>query len=77
MEIVKTEVTGICRETTSGGLINVNYDALEAYKKKKSLNKTIAEMKSQQNTNEQRLQSIENDVSEIKQMLLQLLSNKE
>ena len=63
---LQTDFEGLVKDPNSGAVLNVDYAALDAYKKKKSF------YKNQQNEMK-RIDKIENDVSEIKQMLQQLL----
>jgi len=76
MEFLQTDVTGVVRETKSGALVNTNYDALMAYKKKKTLNKIVYDLNEDHNHTKEKLLNLEKDVSEIKQLLLMLV-NKE
>lgn len=74
MNLIPTDATGIYREASSGGLINTNKAALEAYKKKKQMNRAVAEMEVKQAQIEQKLSNIENDMSQIKDILLELIA---
>ena len=76
MEFLQTDVTGVVRETKSGALVNTNYDALMAYKKKKTLNKIVYDLNEDHKHTKEKLLNLEKDVSEIKQLLLMLV-NKE
>jgi hypothetical protein len=63
---VKTDVNGIVRDTTTGALLNTDLNGLQAYKKAKKKNAEIDDLK-------QKVNSIENDVSEIKNLLLKIV----
>ena len=63
---LQTDIEGLVKDAESGAVLNVDYAALDAYKKKKNF------YKSHQNE-QKRIDKIENDVTEIKQMLQQLL----
>lgn len=62
----KTDFEGIVKDPTSGAVLNVDNRKLMAYKKQKQL---MAD--SMQNI--ERIQKVENDIKEIKDMLGQLL----
>jgi hypothetical protein len=64
---IKTNVDGLVKDPKSGAILNVDNNKLLAYKKQKELfNKT--------NKMENRLTKLETDMSEIKNMLKQLLA---
>jgi hypothetical protein len=63
---VKTDVEGFVKDITSGAVLNVDNAKLEAYRKQK---KFYEEKKLDQI----RLSKLENDMSDIKEMLQQLL----
>ena len=63
---VKTDVEGLVKDQYSGAILNVDNEKLIAYKKQKQ-----AAMKASQTAD--RLDKVENDIGEIKQMLQQLL----
>jgi hypothetical protein len=63
---VKTNVGGLVKDTRSGAILNVNHAGLSAYKKQKKafeMSRNSAE----------RLDKLEGDIDEIKQMLQLLL----
>lgn len=65
----KTDFEGLVKDSQSGAVLNVDNVKLEAYKKQKaSFNLNIE--------NSQRIQKVENDINEIKQMLSQLLKRE-
>jgi hypothetical protein len=71
---VKIEnATGLVRDMTSGAIINTNRSAKEAFLKKQQAQ---IELKEQVQQNAEKIDKIESDVSEIKQMLM-LLINKD
>lgn len=63
MAIIKTEVEGIFRDTSTGALLNRDNGALNAYKKQKAKRLEL----------EKKVDKLENDISDIKGMLLQLI----
>lgn len=66
MTNIKTEVEGIYRDTKNGALLNKDNDALSSYKKLKQKNRELEEMKDKVN-------KIETEMSDIKNILLQLV----
>jgi len=62
----KTDQPGYCRDLTSGAIVNTDADALRAYKLRKQKARELNELRNRQD-------SIEQDVSEIKSMLTQIL----
>lgn len=65
--------TGLVRDMDSGAIINTNRAAKEAFLRKQNAQHDI---KQQVQQNADRIEKIESDVSEIKQMLM-LLINKD
>lgn len=63
---VKTDVEGLVKDTASGAILNVDNARLAAYKKQKK-----AFMESSNSI--KRIDQLENDIGEIKNMLQQLL----
>jgi len=63
---IKTDVEGLVKDPISGAVLNVDVSKLSAYKKQKQL----ALKASAAND---RLDKVENDINDIKQMLQQLL----
>lgn len=61
----KTEVPGIFRDPKTGALLNKDHSALVAYKKKKMAKKMLNE----------RLNKLEEDVAEIKELLKKVLDD--
>jgi hypothetical protein len=62
----KTDYEGIVKDPNSGAILNVDNRKLSAYKKQKQM--MIDNMR-----NAERIQKVENDLEEIKNMLSQLL----
>ena len=62
----KTDYEGIVKDPNSGAILNVDNRKLSAYKKQKQM--MIDNMR-----NAERMQKVENDLEEIKNMLNQLL----
>jgi len=62
----KTDVEGYVKDMSSGAVLNVDHRKLDAYKKQKKFF-------DDQKKDTDRLNKVENDISEIKQMLQQLL----
>ena len=65
--------TSLVRDLTSGAIINTNRAAKEAFLRKQQAQ---VELKEQVQMNSEKIEKIESDVSEIKQMLM-LLINKD
>ena len=63
---IKTDVEGLVKDQRSGAVLNVDNEKLSAYKKQKN-----AALKASQTG--ERLDKVENDISEIKHMLQLLL----
>jgi hypothetical protein len=63
---IKTDVEGLVKDPRSGAILNVDNAKLIAYKKQKQNAQKAA-------LNDERLNRVENDVKEIKNMLQQLL----
>jgi hypothetical protein len=63
---VKTDVEGLVKDPESGAILNISTDALEKYKKQKQ-NVLKVDLATQ------RLDKVENDLRDIKEMLHQLL----
>ena len=63
---IKTDVEGLVKDKKSGAILNVDKNKLSAYKKQKEI--------SQRNVDShKRIDKLENDMTEIKQLLQQLL----
>lgn len=62
MKLEKTEVEGLVKDIDSGAVLNVDYSALEAYKKRKRTNEEFIQFK-------EKIQKIDNDILEIKNVL--------
>lgn len=74
--LVKTDVDGLVKDTESGAVLNVNNDKLIAYKKQKMFmekQKMFIEEKSREFY---RIQKVENDISEIKMLLQELIKER-
>lgn len=65
--------TGLVRDMTSGAIINTNRNARESFLRKQAAQN---DLKQQVQRNADKIEKIESDVSEIKQMLM-LLINKD
>ena len=63
----------LVRDTESGAIINRDYNGLEEYNKKRNI---LMTQKSEINTMNGEIQSLKNDITEIKQLMLQLLDKK-
>jgi hypothetical protein len=64
--IVKTNVEGLVKDTQSGAILNVDNAKLQAYKKQKAFME-------ERNKDGERLNRVENDLTEIKNLLQALL----
>jgi hypothetical protein len=73
---VKTEVDGLVKDTESGAILNVNNDKLAAYRKQKMFLETQKTFMDERNKDSYRIQKVENDLSEIKHMLQELLRER-
>lgn len=65
----KTDFEGLVKDPQSGAVLNIDNAKLDAYRKQK---KYYEESK----TNSSRLDNLENDIGEIKNMLQQLLTRQ-
>lgn len=65
MTELKTEIEGIFRDTQNNALLNKDNESLNAYKKLKQRNAELEETKKKVN-------KLENDVSDIKNILLKI-----
>ena len=63
---IKTDVDGMVKDLTSGAILNVDNGGLDAYRRQKAV------LESAKSTNK-RINKLENDIGEIKQMLQLLL----
>jgi hypothetical protein len=63
---IKTDVEGMVKDLTSGAILNVDNGGLDAYRRQKAV------LESAKSTNG-RINKLENDIGEIKQMLQLLL----
>jgi len=66
MTEIKTEIGNLVRDTTNGALLNKDNDSLNAYKRIKQKNLELEEMK-------KRVNSIDNEISDIKSLLHTIL----
>jgi len=64
--LVKTDVEGLVKDTKSGAILNVDNAKLNAYKKQKAFME-------ERHRDSERLNRVENDLSEIKNLLQALL----
>lgn len=67
--LIKTDVEGLVKDTESGAILNVNNDKLTAYRKQKMFME-------ERTKDSYRIQKVENDLSDIKQMLQELLRER-
>lgn len=63
---IKTDVEGLVKDPNSGAILNVDNSRLEAYKKQKQFMETNMR-------NIERINKVEKDLNEIKEMLSQLV----
>ena len=63
---IKTEISGIVRDTTNNALLNRDNDALNAYKKIKKKNLELEEMKDKVN-------NLDKEISDVKSLLHKIL----
>jgi|FreactcultureFD7_1027221.scaffolds.fasta_scaffold67962_2 hypothetical protein len=63
---VQTNVPGMVIDKNSGAVLNIDNGALEAYRRQKAVLETAK-------STTQRIETLENDISDIKNMLQQLL----
>lgn len=68
-ELIQTEVPGLFRDTQSGAIINKNISELNHYMAARD--KAIEEQ-----ATKDKIESLENDISDIKQLLMQLVQGK-
>lgn len=66
---VKTDVDGLVKDTDSGAILNVDNARLAAYKKQKAF-------MADRNKDAERINKIENDLNEIKQLLQSLVKDR-
>lgn len=66
----KTNVEGLVEDPVSGAILNINNAALEAYKKQKRVLEASKD-------STKRIDKLENDINDIKQMLQQLLMKRQ
>lgn len=66
---VKTDVEGLVKDTESGAILNVDNAKLAAYKKQKAF-------MADRTKDSERINKIENDLNEIKQLLQTLVKDR-
>lgn len=66
---ILTDVEGLVKDKESGAVLNVDNAKLEAYKKKKQYHENFTK-------DREKLKQLENDISEIKNLLNQLIQSK-
>lgn len=71
--IEQTDVPDLVRDTKTGALLNKNIGALQAYKKKKAAAAKLQELASSLEEKDKRLDKLESDITDIKEMLRQLI----
>lgn len=64
----KTDKNGLYRDVNTGAVVNRDTEALKAYKLRKEQSRLVRE-------NDKRISQIEQDISDIKNLLLQQVSN--
>jgi DNA-binding transcriptional regulator PaaX len=64
----KTDKNGLYRDVNTGAVVNRDTEALKAYKLRKEQSRLVRE-------NDKRISQIEQDISDIKNLLLQQASN--
>ena len=67
MPLIKTEIEGIVRDVSNGALLNKDNSRLKAYKMAKKKKQEL----------DSRVNRLENDVSEIKNLLLKLIEKSQ
>lgn len=73
MRIIKTDVDGYIKDLDSGAVLSSNDKARDQYRKRRA---AAREADEQREMNEARLNKVETDLSEIKDLLLQILQKK-
>jgi hypothetical protein len=63
---VKTDIQGLVVDPNNGAILNVDNSALEAYRRQN-------QMLNDQKSTKERIEKLENDIGDIKDMLQQLL----
>ena len=63
---IKTEISGIVRDTTNNALLNRDNDALNAYKKIKKKNLELEKMKD-------KVDNLDKEISDVKSLLHKIL----
>jgi len=71
--VVQTEDKNLLRDTNSKGLLFNNKAELQKYQSRKNFMASIKQEKMQENS---RIQKLENEMSEIKNLLLQLIEKE-
>lgn len=66
---IKTDVEGLVKDPSSGAVLNVDNAKLDAYKKQKQAFED-------RNRDKERINKIENDLNEIKQLLQSLVRDR-
>jgi hypothetical protein len=71
-----TDEPNLVRDSKSKAILNVNSEALNKYKREKEEKIKIKQAIDGYQTLKEELQATKNDISEIKQMLMQLMEKK-
>lgn len=71
-----TDEPDLVRDSNSKAILNVNKEALDKYKKEKEEKLKIRKMLDGYENLKEEIKSTKNDLSEIKQMLMQLMEKK-
>lgn len=66
---IKTDVEGLVKDPSSGAVLSVDSAKLDAYRKQKAVFE-------ERNRDKERINKIENDLNEIKQMLQSLVRDR-
>ena len=77
MEVIQTEDTSFVRDLHSKALINTDRVALENHRKRKQIEIQQAKRWQQMEIKLEELNNVRNEVLEIKDLLQELLNNKE
>jgi hypothetical protein len=77
MEVIQTEDTSFVRDLHSKALINTDRVALENHRKRKQIEIQQAKKWQQMETKVEELNTMRNEILEIKGLLQELINNKE
>ena len=71
--LVQTEHQSLLRDVDSKGLINKNKSELESYKNRKNF---LQKLKEENTKKEEKIEKLENEILEIKNLLIELLKKE-